>query len=292
MFQRIAVSWQLVKASAAILRSDEGLIVFPIVSTVALVLVTAAFAVPLWVSGAVMQLPALRTNGVNTLSIAWVLLLFLFYIIQYFIMFFANSALIGAVMMRLRGGRGSVGDGFNIALQHVPQIFGYAVISATVGMILRAISERGTIGRIVASILNFGWNVTTYLVVPVLVVENVGPIEAIKRSGNLLKRTWGEQIVGNFGIGAVFGLITLPIMLIGFVLFGAAMSANAALLALGVIVLMVIALLVVSLIGSALRGIYQAVVYQYAATGQVDGRFDPTLVRGAFRPKRQRSLVY
>lgn len=290
MFQRVATSWQLIKASTAILRSDEGLIVYPIVSTLALVIVTAAFAVPLWTSGAMIQIPRLTTNGVNRLTVAWVILLFLFYIIQYFIIFFANSALIGAVMLRLRGGRGSVSDGFDVALQHVSQIFGYAVISATVGMVLRAIAERGAIGRIFATITNLGWNVTTYLVVPVLVMEDVGPVEAIKRSGSLLKRTWGEQIVGNVGVSAVFGLIMLPIMVIGVALAGTAVVYGAPLLALGVIVLMVVAILILSVISSALRGIYQAVVYQYAATGQVDGRFDADLVRSAFRPKRGRFI--
>ena len=66
-------------------------------------------------------------------------------------------------------------------------------------MILRWLSERGLLGRIVASLFGLAWNIVTYLVVPILVVEGIGPIEAVKRSGALLKKTWGEQIVGNFG---------------------------------------------------------------------------------------------
>ena len=53
---------------------------------------------------------------------------------------------------------------------------------------LRMISERsGNLGRIVTSLVGLAWNLATYLVVPVLVIEGVGPVEAIKRSAGLLK---------------------------------------------------------------------------------------------------------
>jgi Family of unknown function (DUF6159) len=80
----------------------------------------------------------------------------------------------------------------------------------------RVVSRRaGAVGRIAASLLGVGWNIATYLVVPILVVENVGPVEAIQRSTRLLKQTWGEQIIGNLGLGAVFGLLTFGVMLVG-----------------------------------------------------------------------------
>src|SRR5207248_1452658 len=112
----------------------------------------------------------------------------------------------------------------------LPQIIVYAVIAATVGMILRWISERaGIVGAIVAGVIGFAWNIATFLVVPVLAVENVGPIEAIKRSGGLLRRTWGEQIVGNVGIGLVFGLLGLVVIVIGVALVAAFAQVSTAL---------------------------------------------------------------
>ena len=87
-------------------------------------------------------------------------------------------------------------------------------------MVLRAISERaGFVGKIVVGLLGFAWNVATYLVVPVLAVENVGPIEAVKRSASYLRKTWGEQIVGNLGMGSVFGLMTFATIAVGVLLF-------------------------------------------------------------------------
>ena len=135
------------------------------------------------------------------------MLLFLFYLVQYTVIFFANSALVGAAMIRLRGGDPTLAMVSGLRFSRFGAIFGYALIAATVGIILQALSKRGTLANIVRSLVGMAWNLATYLVVPVLVVENVGPIEAIKRSANLLRRTWGEQVVGGAGMGLVFFLL-------------------------------------------------------------------------------------
>jgi hypothetical protein len=282
MFRSLSNSWELVKASAAVLRSDKELVVFPIVSAIGVLIVSATFAIPLFLAGLFDQM-YVEGRGFQPLGM---LVAFLFYLVQYFVIFFANTALVGAAMIRLDGGDPTVGDGFRIAMRRAGPILGYALIAATVGMVLRAIAERaGIIGRIVISLIGLAWNLATYLVVPVLAAENVGPIDAIKRSVGLLKHTWGEQIVGNAGLGAVFGLITFAVFLIGVPLIVlAAMAESLALLAVAVAVVM-LAVLVLGVVSSALSGIYTAAVYRYAATSEVGGSFSPDLVRNAFRVK-------
>jgi hypothetical protein len=173
-------------------------------------------------------------------------------------------------------------------MDHLQPILGYALISATVGVILRAIAERNKIiGQIVSSILGAVWGIVTYLVVPVLVTEDVGPVDAIKRSGSLLKKTWGEQIIGNFSIGAVFGLLILGAIIgLGIplaLLIAATGSVIVAILGGVLIVLVVVGL---SLLSSALGGIYTAALYRYAVEGQVSAQFSPELIQGAFKAKR------
>jgi hypothetical protein len=212
--------------------------------------------------------------------------LFLFYVVQYTVIIFANAALIGAAMIRLKGGDPTVGDGFRIAFQHIGSILGYALLSATVGMILRVISERsGTLGRIVVSLVGLAWNLATYLAVPVLVIEGIGPVEAIKRSTGLLKKTWGEQIVGNFSIGLVFVLATVLVILLGipFFILAASLESLALMIAFGLIFVLVLVFL--GLINSTLTGIYVAAVYRYAAEGDAGGFFDEQMIQGAFRLK-------
>lgn len=284
---RLSASWQLFKVSWGVLRSDTELVIYPIVSAVATLIVTASFFIPLSASGAFAQIAAARQGGAA--SIVWAPYLivgFLFYLVQYFIIFFANSALVGAALIRLQGGNPTVGDGFRIAARHTGTILGYAAISATVGMILRAIADRGgTWGRIVAGLLGAGWNIATYLVVPVLVVENIGPIAAIRRSADLLKRTWGEQIVGNIGFGALFGLLSVAVIVVFGALAFALAQTGAIALVVAVAVIGVLALVALGIVNSALGGIYRAAIYRYAATGETTSGFDPALVRGAFRQK-------
>jgi hypothetical protein len=248
------------------------------------VIVLATFAIPMFLAG-VFDSMYVDGKGFQPLGM---LVAFLFYLVQYSVIFFANTALVGAALIRLRGGDPSVADGFRIASQRLGPILGYALISATVGMVLRAIAERaGIIGRIVISLIGFAWTVATYLVVPVLAAEDIGPIDAVKRSTQLLKRTWGEQLVGNAGVNAVFGLMMFGVFLIGIPLIVlAALSQSFVLLGI-VIVLVVLAALTLGVISSTLTGIYSAAVYQFAAAGEVAGGFSPEMIQSAFRTKKK-----
>lgn len=280
MFDRIGRSIELAKASFRVLRADKELLLFPLVSFLVLIVVTISFMVPFALLGGVDS----ATRG--QVNIASYVLLFVFYVVSYTVIFFFNTALVGAAMIRLDGGDPKLRDGFRIALSHLPQILVYAVIAATVGMILRMISERaGFIGQIVAGIIGFAWNVATFLVVPVLVVEKVGPIAAIKRSGSLLRQTWGEQIVGNFGLGIVFGLLIFAVIGLGLLLMFLALQVSVY-LALAVVVAMIVLVAILALVGSALSGIFTASLYRYATKGDGGQMFRTETLAGAFRLKR------
>jgi hypothetical protein len=282
MFERIQNSWTLIKASAGVLRADKELIIFPILSSIGVLLVTASFAFPLFLTGFFNAL----IEGEGQSQVLSYLFGFVFYLAQYFVIIFANSALIGAAMIRLRGGDPTVGDGFRIAMKHIGSILGYALISATVGMILRLISEKlDFVGEVISSIFGLAWSLASYLVVPVLVLEDVGPIEAVKRSANLLKKTWGEQIVGNFGMGVIFTLLALMVFLASVPVMIVAISIESVMLIIATVAFFVLTLVFLGLINSTLKGIYVAAVYRYAAEGEASGFFSEEMVREAFRPK-------
>jgi len=280
MFGSIGRSWELAKGSFRVLRADKELLIFPLLSFVALVIVMISFVVPFVMLGGITS----AQNG--EVNIASYVLGFAFYVVSYTVTFFFQTALVGAALIRLDGGDPTVGDGLRIAFSRLPQIIGYAVIAATVGMILRWISERaGILGQILGGVLGFAWSIATFLVVPVLVIEKVGPIEAIKRSTGLLKRTWGEQIVGNVGIGLVFGLLMFLVILLGgaltFFLFQASVS-----LGIAGIVAVILLVAVFALIASALSGIFTASIYRYATKGDGGPMYNNETLAAAFRQKR------
>ena len=281
MFARFAQSWSLVKASASVLRSDKELLLFPLLSALASLVVAASFFVPALLGG---LFTGMRAEGRPDIVVY--ALLFAFYVVQYFVIIFFNTALVGAALIRLRGGDPTVADGFRIAMSKLPAILGYAVISATVGVILRVLQERaGFIGRFVVGLIGLAWTVASFLVVPVLVNNDVGPIDAVKRSAELLKKTWGENLIGNTGIGLVFGFLTFAAIFAGGGLIVlAAMNGTTALIVLTAVIVG-IAILLLVLVQAALQGIYSAALYRYAAEGEAGGGFAHDLVADAFRIK-------
>ena len=276
MFEKFSRSWSLVKASAAVLRVDKELLWFPVISSIAAMLVAATFLVPSLLGG-------LFDGGAGPVSIA---VGFLFYLCQYFVIFFFNSALVGAAMIRLEGGDPTVGDGLRIARERIGAILGYAAIAAVVGLLIKMLEERSEwLGRMVARLLGAAWTVSTFLVVPVLVAQNVGPVDAIKESFGLLKKSWGENLIGNVGLGFAFGLLTLLVVLVGAGLVVAAALTAGATVAIIVGALVVIAVIALAVTQAALAGIYQAAVYRFAVDGHAPAGFDGAALQGAFRHK-------
>ena len=278
-------SWELIKLCWAVLRQDKELVVFPIVSGIAVVIVTASFIVPGIFTG---YWSSFTGDNGNIPASMWVLIV-LFYLVEYLVIIFFNAALVSAAMVRLKGGDPTLGDGLRGAWSHIGAILGWAAISATVGLVLQALRERGGIGgAIVAALGGMAWNIITFLVIPVLVVEGVNPVDGIKRSASLLKKTWGEQIIGNAGIGLIFGLICVAIGVVGIALGVVVINAGVQSAGVAIIVVTVLAIVVVAMLSATLRGIYSAALYQYAVGGET-GVFSQDALAGAFRPKSTHS---
>ena len=275
MFDKFSRSWDLVKASASVLRSDKELMLFPVISGLATLAVLATFLVPMF---------ALRIFA-DGIGLGGAVFGFLFYFVQYSVMIFFNCALVGAAMIRLEGGDPTLADGFNAARARIPAILGYAAIAATVGVFLQGMKSKDNfLVRLLGSALGAAWTLATFLVVPVLVSRNLGPIDALKESVSLLKRTWGENAVGQVGIGAAFGLITAAVAVAGFGLaFLAAQASMALAIAVGVVA--VVAVLAVGIYQAALSGIYSAALYRYAVSHETPAAFRDTDLAHAFLPK-------
>ena len=280
MFDRFARSWELAGECLRLLLQDKRLLVLPLLSSLAILLLTASFAVPL--------LPALSAHrgGARSLSGLTYVVLFLFYWLQYAIIFFFNTALVEVAMKRFDGEQASIADGLRRAASLLPVILIYAAIAASVGTLLRLVAERvGILGRIVISLIGLAWSVATALVVPVLAAENVGPIEAIGRSVELIKKAWGEDIIGTAGFGIVFGLISVATIVCGGLLALVAFGAHRLTLGVLLMVLVILAVCLLALAQATLHGIYSAALYRYARGDAAQGGIDKHLLEGAFRAR-------
>ena len=281
MFDRFQRSWDLAAECWRMLMEDKSLLVFPLMSSIAMVLIIGSFALPL--------LPAFgfaAGKGPHALTSVGYLALFVFYWIQYAVVIFFNTALVEVAMRRFDDEDVGVADGLRRAASLLPVILVYALIAATVGTLLRAIAERvGIIGRLIVGLVGVGWTVATALVVPILAAENVGPVEAIGRSVDLIKKSWGENIIGNAGIGIVFGAVVCLVALTGGVLVLAAFGNREWALGLVLAVLLILAVSLIALAQATLQGIYSAALYRFAIGDPATGGIDRNLLEHAFRPR-------
>jgi hypothetical protein len=275
MFESIGRSFALVKTSWNILMEDKKLLVFPVLSGIVTIIVLLTFILPLVVAGFIEH-----TATVGPLVFYGTL--FAFYVVSYFVVIFFNTALITCVSARLQGREATIGDGLNNAGRHFGSILAWAIISATIGLVLSIIRERaGIIGQIATAIVGGVWSLITYFVVPILILEDKGVIDSFKESVSLIKKTWGESIVGSVSISLVFALMGVVGLLI---VFAALFTGNFVVLA-AAVVLFLLLIAVLAVVGSAMQGIFVTALYTYAKTGTVPSAFDQNLIKNAFVPK-------
>ena len=286
MFDRISRSWSLAGQCWNVLKEDPALLLFPLLSSIVLLVVLGSFALPMFAFYHSLQPALAEGSTTHTSRLLFYIAMYVFYFVSYTVMMFFNSALISVALKRLDGESASVREGLQMALARLPAILGYAVIAATVGTILRAIEDRvGFIGRIVIGIIGAGWTIATAMTLPVLIEEDVGPVEAISRSLALLRRNWGENVIGNGGISLGVAVAAIPICGLGLLLVFAAISTRASasiFLAMALFVLMMIAL---GLVSTTLHSIYTAALYRFATGYKDDAGIDGDLLADAYRQK-------
>ena len=273
---RIANSFALAKASWRVLRADKELIVLPLMSGAASIIVALSFFVPLFLA---QGLDVTEDPG----PVEYVLLFTMYVVLAYVTIFF-NAALVHAAHERLSGGDPTLKSPLAGARSRAGRILPWAIVSATVSVVLRAIEQRvGALGRLLVGLVGLAWSLVTFLVLPLIVIEGVGVGDAIRESKDLFKRTWGENVAAQVGFGLLGFLAGLPGVLIAFV--GASVGGAIA----GVAILAAVIWIIGAVAAvAAMSVIFQTALYHFAVDGKVpSGYFSDAAMRSAFAPKRR-----
>jgi hypothetical protein len=289
-------SWNLFSATWQVLRAEKSFVFYPILAAVVVLAISALIlggGAALVATHPELQ-QALNASGQQGAAPSLVtpvslLLLFLYYLTVYFVINFFMTALVGAALKRLEGCDPGFSDGIRIARSRLGAIASYSAIAATVGVLfslLRGRQGQGIAGAVIAGVGGMAWSVATFLVVPVLAAKGLGPIAAIKESAGLLRRTWGEQLTGTLGMGAVFGLLMFVVVIATFGLAGVAAQAGQQIFVVPILIIGVTLFALLAVVNSALLGIYRGAVYLYAERGEVAPQFDRSTITRAFGPKR------
>lgn len=285
MIERLSFGWSMARSSWTVVKGEPKLLVLPLISGVFLAALVASFFVPSGIAARFAE-PGLEL-GANAQTYALAAWLALYYFVVWFVMIFLNAALVFSVLRYFETGKVSLREGLSMATMRLPQIAGWALLGATVGVLLNVVTNAlkdklGFLGALLGGLLETAWAVVTYFVTPVLVVEGLGPIKAVRRSAEILRRSWGEQLGGEGGLGLIGFLLMLPVLLAaGFGVLSGMDPAGALplMLALGAYVLAVVVLL------AALSTVLRSALYIYATTGNPPKCFEAGALSSAFRPR-------
>lgn len=277
-------SKMIVKQSFAVLNQDKEIMWFPILSGILCLIFFAVFIATIFLvalGGDISQLDTIKENNLDAITYA---IMFVYYLVTFFIVNFFLAGIYTIVHGRFNGKNLTFRDGINGAIKNISKIFLWSLISATVGIVIRIIADRSKmVGQIVASLFGAAWNILTYFSLPSLIIGQTSIKDSFKESASIIRKTWGETIIVNLGVGLVFSLIYLLLIVlsIGVVVLIPKLTA---IIIVGV--LLVISLIALSIVSSALSSIFKLALYEYARTGNIPQGFSPELIQHAITSKK------
>ena len=265
---------RLVGIGFTMVRDEPGLVLVPIVAFFAQ-LVIVGLAVLALLPGLRAMHDSAQTGGTTHLSAAQWAIVVVAGVLTMFVSVVSHATIIARVMARFHGQQVSNTEAARAALTKSPQLMAWAFINYVVVSILRSIGNRGILGLLVGALLRAGWMLASFFVVPVILFEDKGALASIKRSVELCRARWGENIVGNGALGVVgFVAILLDVavaMVVGMVFapLGAVVGS--------------IGLVVILLVLTVASAAFNAALYWYAVTDQSPGQYSIGDLQSAYR---------
>ena len=262
---RIRRGWRITKLGIHVVKADPELILYVLFSAIMSIL---SFGAVLTLTGGLGFVIGNDEGFEGGVALGT----FLSYFIVSIIVVFWNAAIVASAYERLTTGRNpSFSYGIKQAMKCLPQIFAWGLISGTVGLIVSFFESMASsdnialkiLGSLISMLIQFAWWMTTFFVIPIIVLEKNGVFESMKESPELFQKTWGENIVASMGTGIINFLvilfiiiICLPLLLLGEI--GVALG----------FIIIVAGITLSSLFFTACDAVNRASMYYYAKTGE------------------------
>lgn len=274
---RVANTWRLTKTSWSLLKQDRELLWLPVLSMLTILAIVAAAAVVGFVTGSFDA-----DGGAESLGGSALVLGLVFAFVATATVVFFEGALVAGAHERMTGGDPTVRSAMSKAASRLPSLLGWALITMTVGLVLRFLRERlGWLGQMLTFLAEAAWGVATYLVVPAIIIDDFRSFAGVKQSMSLVKRTWGENLISQAGFGLLGFVLALPVVLVA-VLIAALVPGVGTVVG---IVVGVAGVLAISVVIGALGQYFKTALYEYATDGVAHGGYDIDQMRASFRTK-------
>lgn len=288
---RFSRSWDLFKTSFGVIKQDKELLWLPVLSFIATAIAIMGIAGVGWVSGIIPDF----VSSEGQIDAPGAILAFLFYLAVAFVQVFFFAATVAGANERLSGGDPTLGSALGAAGKRIGVLFLWSIVVATVNVIMQALRSLARnsdnamgqiLGSIAVSLVGAAWNLATYFVVPILMFENKGVGGGLKGSAGYFKKTWGEQIIGEVGIGFAAFVVNAIIVVAGIALVIGGFMLGGMVLGLMALALLVIALVLSAIVFTVAGAVYRTALYRFASQGQPGGPFAAQELAVAWRPVR------
>jgi hypothetical protein len=282
MFKSISMSWKFAKMSYQLVKENPKLLFFPLVSWAAMAVILVGLvwgALPFFSTEMLAEAADDKQGQIVTGAIG-----ILIYFVGTFVFIFFNAALILCCAEVLEGRECRLRSGLEGAMERLPQIFIWALISTSVGLLIQMLERQRFIGKLVAGVLGTSWTILSFLVLPFLVLERASAIESISSSSTTITKHWGKVFIGNFSLMALGFILFVPFLAAAglFVFFGFQTNEALGFAAVAVSVLVGIALMAGF---SAANEMFRTILYRFAANRPLPAQIDTQSLEMAFRPK-------
>ena len=275
MFQRIRTGWQLTKAAVGIIRQDKEMVVYPILTIAAILLLATLFFFIALASDLAASLAAPSFTKVT-----FYLFIALFLVAAYTISIFFEGAVIASTLQRCEGKNPTIASGLRAPTRRIHQLVLWAIIMTVVAVFIQIVRNLGkgksrgaqVASNVGATTFQTAWRLLSFFVIPIILFENTSVFPALARSKQLFVKTWGENISAQVTTSALFILLAF----VGVVplLFAIFLGGETLLqIALVLFSLYLIALIIIT---TTINGILVALLYAYATHRKIPKEYGIT----------------
>lgn len=313
ILRRITNTWGMMRQSFGVIRSYRPLMLLPVISAIFCLLASIivlgggilVFDIPIRGAEFAPTVPRVAADGTHRVLVdglnrilgydedsrnqrpqtdeerrttqdEW-LMLFFFYVVNYFVISYFNVAFASIVLNHLDGGHANLNDGLQVAWMRKWSILQWAILASTVGILLKMISKRSQLGRWIAGILGYTWRLGSYFAIPILAMGNMGAGEALQRSATVVKDKWGEVVVAQFSFSLLFTVLAIPGAMFFFFLAGFLGQS------VGFVTLMALTYWVwLSILIFSAEQVFIAALYRYATQNEVSKGFSKSDLQSAW----------
>jgi len=271
-FDSVSRAFTFIGASMRMVFRDKDLILPSLLSILANGAFLGLVVLILWSTGSLEAALSDDESGGVAEAIVGAVVIFGSYLITYFFM----AMTVHLVHVHLKGEDAQVGRAFADALKNAHAILALALVSTLVAIVTNAMrgrrGERG-IGDLVAGIIERLWTVATFLLLPIIILEDRGLRRALGRARDIHRRGLIGIAVGEIGVGLVAGVLGfvgfLIALFVGFGVFRAGLGIIAAIVVAGLLVGIVFAFT------QFVRTAYYTCLYEWAAAREELGEAAP-----------------